>query len=117
MSATPSGWDLLETAGNETVHGEHVAALAMRLFDRTATRCQFPESDRRLLWTAALYHDVAFRDHPAKHARVGARLFLKAKLPEVTTTTYYYYYLLLFLPLNPPPLARFRRQLSHQALK
>jgi CHAD domain-containing protein len=58
----------------EQPHVDHVARLALRLFDRTRRALRLPAGDRRLLEAACRLHDVAFVQTPDAHAVRGAWL-------------------------------------------
>ncbi|MFC1451762.1 CHAD domain-containing protein [Verrucomicrobiota bacterium] len=69
---------------DETVHSDHVAKLALRLFDRLHGRLAIPPRCRGILEWAARLHDIGFRDEPADHAAAGARVVLAEGLPDAT---------------------------------
>jgi CHAD domain-containing protein len=60
--------------GNENAHTEHVAALAVRLFDATRAALGIPAGHRRWLLAAARLHDVAYRLDPQHHLTASAEL-------------------------------------------
>lgn len=76
MSAPPlpSIETLCARHGNESVHTEHVAALALRLFDATHAALGIPAGHRRWLLAAARLHDVAYRLDPLHHLTASAEL-------------------------------------------
>ena len=62
---------------NESVHTEHVTALALKLFDKTRARLKIPASDRTLLEVAARLHDVAYSLDPLHHVEASAQIILQ----------------------------------------
>jgi CHAD domain-containing protein len=62
---------------NESVHTEHVTALALKLFDKTRARLKIPDGDRVLLEAAARLHDVAYSIDPLHHVEVSAQIILQ----------------------------------------
>src|SRR5579859_4363525 len=71
---------------NESVHTEHVAALAVRLFDETRRLLNFSASDRRILEAAGRLHDVAYGIDPRHHRDRGAEIVLRDDLDGFTDT-------------------------------
>ncbi len=59
---------------------EHVADLALRLFDGTRQALRLPASDRRLLDACCRLHDLAFVRHPDDHAVRGAWIVMREGL-------------------------------------
>ena len=62
---------------NESVHTEHVTALALKLFDRVRARLNIPAADRSLLDAAARLHDVGYSLDPLHHVEVSAQVILQ----------------------------------------
>ncbi len=62
---------------NETVHTEHVAALALRLFDEMRRLLNFSASDRAILEAAGRLHDVAYSIDPRHHRDKSAEIVLR----------------------------------------
>ncbi|MBN1672732.1 MAG: CHAD domain-containing protein [Kiritimatiellae bacterium] len=67
---------LLAKYPNEDAHTEHVARLALELFDGTRTALNGRAADRAILAAAARLHDVGYARAPAAHALAGARIAL-----------------------------------------
>jgi exopolyphosphatase/guanosine-5'-triphosphate,3'-diphosphate pyrophosphatase len=63
------------------VHENHVAALAVRMFDGLAERHRFEPADRDVLFAAALVHDVGRAISPSAHHKHGAYIVRNAGLP------------------------------------
>ncbi len=57
--------------GNEAAHADHVAVLALRLFDATAELVGAPADDRPLLEAACRLHEVGYAANPRRHGRTG----------------------------------------------
>jgi len=82
---------LCARCANENAHTEHVAALALRLFNETRARLGLRAQDRRLLGAAARLHDIAYAANPENHPdlsaqivlREGVRGFSKTQLPWI----------------------------------
>lgn len=64
---------LLEESGADSFHARHVASLARRLFELTASRHGLGQADLELLESACLLHDIAGGalglEHPMRSAR------------------------------------------------
>jgi CHAD domain-containing protein len=69
---------------NEDVHTEHVAALALCLFDRTRVALGLPAAARRLLEAAARLHDVGYSVDPVHHMQAGAEIVLEGGIKGFT---------------------------------
>jgi exopolyphosphatase/guanosine-5'-triphosphate,3'-diphosphate pyrophosphatase len=67
--------------GTMGVHENHVAALAVRMFDGLAERHRFEPADRDVLFAAALVHDVGRAISPSAHHKHGAYIVRNAGLP------------------------------------
>lgn len=67
---------LCDRHGNENVHTEHVAALAVQLFDATHRWLGLPHPERRLLAAAARLHDVGYCADPVHHTEQSADIVL-----------------------------------------
>lgn len=76
----PTIGELCSKYHNESVHTEHVTALALKLFDRTHARLKIAAADRSLLEAAARLHDVGYSIDPLHHVEVSARLILQQGL-------------------------------------
>ena len=63
------------------VHENHVASLAVRLFDGLAERHRFEPADRDALFAAALVHDVGRAISQSAHHKHGAYIVRNAGLP------------------------------------
>ncbi len=77
---------LCEQSHNETAHTDHVAALALWLFDELREPLKLAEADRPILETAARLHDVGYATHPIRHAEVGAEIARAHRLTELHPT-------------------------------
>jgi len=65
-------------------HCEHVARLAMELFDGLAERFELPADARELLECAALLHDIGYVINHAKHHKHAYHLILNGDLQGFT---------------------------------
>lgn len=65
-------------------HCEHVARLALELFDGLAERFELPPDARELLESAALLHDVGYVINHAKHHKHAYHLILNGDLQGFT---------------------------------
>ncbi len=65
---------------NEDVHTEHVAALAVHLFDATHRWLGLSGRERRLIEAAARLHDVGYSVDPAKHPARSAAIVRRVRL-------------------------------------
>lgn len=65
-------------------HSRHVAALALQLFDQTATLHELSETDRELLEYAALLHDIGEHVSHDDHDRHAAYLVSHGQLRGLT---------------------------------
>lgn len=65
---------------NENVHTEHVAALALQMFDGVAPLCALPATSRLLLETAARLHDIGYARAPGDHVRAGAAIIQSSRV-------------------------------------
>ena len=70
---------LLFYKGNSN-HAEHVTSLACTLFDSLAQLHNLTSRDRRLLWVAAMLHDIGITINYYDHARHSAYLIENARL-------------------------------------
>ena len=68
----------------DEVHGKHVAALAMKLFEDLATLHGLPLAARRILEAAALLHDVGNAVSFDKHHKHTLYLIANADIPGFT---------------------------------
>jgi CHAD domain-containing protein len=73
----PTIAELCRKYHNESVHTEHVTALALKLFDKTRAHLRIPAADRPLLEAAARLHDVAYSVDPLHHAEASAQIILQ----------------------------------------
>jgi len=73
----PTIAELCRKYHNESVHTEHVTALALSLFDKTRARLKIPGADRRLLEAAARLHDVGYSVNPLHHVEASAQIVLQ----------------------------------------
>ena len=76
--------ELCAVYDNEDVHTEHVAALALCLFDRTRVALGLPAAARRLLEAAARLHDVGYSIDPVHHVQAGAEIILEEGIKGFT---------------------------------
>jgi len=76
--------ELIELHHAETAHGEHVATLALRLFDALAGAGLVARSLRRLLEAACRLHDVGFGLDPVRHPYRSARIIMESGLDGFT---------------------------------
>lgn len=67
--------------GSNTRHAEHVAGLALQLFDGMAEQWNLAEEDRELLEAAALLHDAGYLISHARHHKHAYHLIMHADLP------------------------------------
>jgi exopolyphosphatase/guanosine-5'-triphosphate,3'-diphosphate pyrophosphatase len=67
--------------GQMGVHENHVAALALQLFDQLRELHRFEPADRDVLFAAALVHDVGMAIAPSAHHKHGAYIVRNAGLP------------------------------------
>lgn len=63
--------------GYEREHSEQAARLAMRLFDETAGPLSLDLGDRFLLESAAVLHDIGWREGQQKHHKTAMRMILE----------------------------------------
>jgi exopolyphosphatase/guanosine-5'-triphosphate,3'-diphosphate pyrophosphatase len=63
------------------IHENHVAGLAVQLFDRLGDLHRFEPADRDVLFAAALVHDVGMAITPSAHHKHGAYIVRHAGLP------------------------------------
>ncbi|MDQ3630665.1 MAG: Ppx/GppA family phosphatase [Actinomycetota bacterium] len=82
---------VLTLAGQYSVdvaHTEHVARLALGLFDETAAAGLHPgdERERELLWSASVLHDIGMSVDYDDHHKHSRYLILNAGLPGFTQT-------------------------------
>ncbi len=61
-------------------HAHHVSALALGLFDALASEHGLSARDRELLETAAVLHNVALAQDPARHHTLGRDIIMAAPL-------------------------------------
>jgi exopolyphosphatase/guanosine-5'-triphosphate,3'-diphosphate pyrophosphatase len=64
----------MQRFGVDVPHAEHVAQLATRIFDQTASLHELPATDRELLRSAALLHDIGHHIAGKSHHRHGQYL-------------------------------------------
>lgn len=69
-----------ERFGYDAAHGEHVARLALSLFDQTTALHGLPRSYRDLLEGAAMLHDVGFHINHSSHHKHSYYLIRHAEL-------------------------------------
>jgi CHAD domain-containing protein len=69
---------------NENAHTEHVAALALQLFDATRATLRLPASDRPLLEAAGRLHDVGYSVDADLHPLVSRSIVLREGLTGFT---------------------------------
>jgi exopolyphosphatase/guanosine-5'-triphosphate,3'-diphosphate pyrophosphatase len=62
-------------------HCEHVANLALQLFDGIRSRFELPASGRELLQAAAILHDIGYLISHAKHHKHAYHLIMHGDLP------------------------------------
>jgi CHAD domain-containing protein len=67
----------------DMAHAQHVADLALALFDLTSEVHNLPPERRDLLEKAAILHNVGFASYPEKHHTVGRDIILEHRLPEL----------------------------------
>jgi CHAD domain-containing protein len=67
----------------DIAHAQHVADLALALFDLTAEIHGLPPERRDLLETAAILHNVGFAFYPDQHHTVGRDIILEHRLVEL----------------------------------
>ncbi|HEX6432752.1 MAG TPA: Ppx/GppA phosphatase family protein [Gemmatimonadales bacterium] len=65
-------------------HCEHVAGLALQIFDGVKNRFDLPESGRDLLHAAAILHDIGYLISHAKHHKHAYHLIMHGDLPGFT---------------------------------
>lgn len=65
-------------------HCEHVAGLALQIFDGVKNRFDLPESGRDLLHAAAVLHDIGYLISHAKHHKHAYHLIMHGDLPGFT---------------------------------
>ncbi|HUK83714.1 MAG TPA: CHAD domain-containing protein [Verrucomicrobiae bacterium] len=70
---------------NENVHTEHVARLALKLFDATHRWLGVTRDERALLEAAGRLHDVAYRIDPVHHRERSAEIAWREGLPGFST--------------------------------
>ena len=78
--------ELCTKYGNEQAHAEHVAALALRLFDATSGLLGVPAEDRPLLEAACRLHEVGRSVNPRRHARTGYEIVRRKGLSGFTNS-------------------------------
>jgi len=69
---------------NENAHTEHVAYLALKLFDGMSSFHGLTSSDRRMLESACQLHDMGYMISPCKHAIVSHRIIRKEGIAGLT---------------------------------
>jgi exopolyphosphatase/guanosine-5'-triphosphate,3'-diphosphate pyrophosphatase len=74
--------ELARRFGASDVHENHVARLALLLFDGLVERHHFEPADRDVLFAAALVHDVGRVVNPSSHHKHGAYIVRNASLPS-----------------------------------
>lgn len=79
----PTLEELCAAHRNEESHAQHVAALALRIFDAVSEPLQLSASDRPLLERAARLHDIGFADKPADHVAEGIAIVRRSGLKGV----------------------------------
>jgi exopolyphosphatase/guanosine-5'-triphosphate,3'-diphosphate pyrophosphatase len=72
--------DLARRFGTNDVHGNHVAALALQLFDGLSGLHHFEPADRDVLFAAALLHDLGTAISQSAHHKHGAYIVRNAGL-------------------------------------
>jgi CHAD domain-containing protein len=77
---------LCDQLDNESVHTEHVTALALRLFDAVRQRLGFTDADRIVLETAAHLHDVGYTTDPAHHPTASASITLEHQISGLSNS-------------------------------
>lgn len=65
----------------EHPHVEHVASLAMSLFDGFFPLKGLAKEDRKLLYAAACLHDIGYASDPEHHVEAGVDILLRNPLP------------------------------------
>jgi exopolyphosphatase/guanosine-5'-triphosphate,3'-diphosphate pyrophosphatase len=70
--------------GFEENHDRHVAGLALQLFDQLGRVHKLPGSDWRLLWTAAMLHDIGKHIDERKHHKHTAYLLQNIEIPGLS---------------------------------
>ncbi|HET6837358.1 MAG TPA: Ppx/GppA phosphatase family protein [Gemmatimonadales bacterium] len=65
-------------------HCEHVAGLALQIFDGVKNRFDLPEAGRDLLHAAAILHDIGYLISHAKHHKHAYHLIMHGDLPGFT---------------------------------
>jgi CHAD domain-containing protein len=88
--------DLCAKHGNEDVHANHVAALALHLFDATHGWVGAPGGDRPLLEAACRLHDIGYSVNPRRHAgasreivrREGIKGFTDAQRDDIAAAIF-----------------------------
>ena len=73
--------ELAQRFGENGVHGNHVASLALQLFDGFVELHHFEPADRDVLFAAALVHDVGRSIAASAHHKHGAYIVRNAGLP------------------------------------
>jgi exopolyphosphatase/guanosine-5'-triphosphate,3'-diphosphate pyrophosphatase len=73
--------NLARLYGYEAVHAQHVASLALSLFDQMADRHGFGEPERACLWAASILHDIGTIVDYYDHHKHSAYIILNAGLP------------------------------------
>lgn len=99
---------LAQRFGGNGVHGNHVASLALQLFDGLAELHHFEPADRDVLFAAALLHDVGRSIAASAHHKHGAYIVRNAGLPgwrpeevELTAALVRYHRKSLPKPVHP----------------
>ncbi len=76
--------NILKLYSQDISHSEHVAELALAMFDQWKPLHKLDKSYRRLLKTAALLHDIGITINYYSHARHSGYMVLNAKLFGLT---------------------------------
>lgn len=66
-------------------HAEHVARIALNLWDGLAAAYRLPPESRDILQAAALLHEVGYLVHHVKHHKHAYHLIVHAELPGFST--------------------------------
>ena len=69
----------------ESGHTDHVARLAMGIFEGFAPGCGLFSDDGKLLRTAARLHDIGYASNPENHVIEGARILQDNRLPRFSS--------------------------------
>jgi exopolyphosphatase/guanosine-5'-triphosphate,3'-diphosphate pyrophosphatase len=73
--------NLARLYGYEAGHAEHVAHLALSLFDQLAAQHGYGDQERELLWAASILHDIGTIVDYYDHHKHSAYIILNAGLP------------------------------------